>query len=194
MAERPIDVKGSDIVSRVLLDLLNTYPGLMRYQDSGIITDNGAALIDSQAGTAFTSRVLRPDSRFQFSSLADKNGFGFFPLSGAVLVENRKSITGHVRQRCSYPFNIVYRAAPKSEEQKLAVKEWLDACGRWLELQPVTIYGQTVRLERYPDLDPGRIITSIQRSSPGHLEAAWDDGVQDWVITMVLNYKYEYDT
>ena len=68
------------------------------------------------------------------------------------------------------------------------------ACGRWLELQPVTIYGQTVRLEHYPDLDPGRVITSIQRSSPGHLEAAWDDGVQDWVITMVLNYKYEYDT
>ena len=192
--ERPIDVTGSDIVSTALMELLNSYPGLRRYQSSGTYTDDGAVLVDTASGMGYDNTALQPDRHIRFSTLDDKSGIGFFPLSGAVLVFNAKSITGHVRQRCNYPFNIVYRAAPKSEVQKLAIKEWLDVLGRWLEQQTVTIFGQPEKLESYPLLDPGRIITGIQRSTPGHLSAAYQDGTEDWVITMTLTYKYEFDT
>lgn len=192
--ERPIDVRGSDIVSTALLELLNTYPGLKRYHNSGEYTSEGFILLDPAEMIGYSNTALEPDRRIRFSTLDDKSGVGFFPLSGAVLTMNKKSITGHVRQRCSYPFNVVYRAAPKSEEQKLAIKEWLDVLGRWLEQQPVTIYGQTEKLESYPLLDEGRIITGIQRSSPAHLSAAYQDGAEDWSITMTLTYKYEFDT
>lgn len=163
MAQKPIDVNGSEIVSTALLKLLNEFPGL-----------NG--------------------KQIKFSTLEDKTGLGFFPTSGAAILSTKQSITGHVIMQCAYPFNVIYRAAAKSETQKLTLKELLDTLGKWLERQPVVINGETVQLHEYPELDKGRIITSIARNSPGHINAAYQDGVEDWLISAVLRYKYEYDT
>jgi hypothetical protein len=163
MAQRAIDVNGSDIVSTVLLELLNQFPAL-------------------------------DGKRIKFSTLEDTTGLGFFPTSGAAILSRKGSVTGHVVLQCAYPFNIIYRAAAKTETQKLAIKEFLDTLGRWLEQQPITVNGETIQLHEYPELDEGRIITSIARNSPGHLSAAYQDGVEDWLISAVLRYKYEYDT
>lgn len=163
MAQRPIDVQGSEIVSTALLQLLNQFPAL----DGKVI---------------------------KFSSLGDASGLGFFPTSGAAILSRHESITGHVSMQCAYPFNIIYRASPRSETQKLGIKEWLDTLGKWLEMQPIVVSGVTVQLAKYPELDEGRIITSIYRNSPGHLSAAYQDGVEDWLVSLVLRYKYEYDT
>lgn len=130
--------------------------------------------------------------KIAFSTLAETSGIGFFPTSGAVLLTNKESITGHVRQTCSYPFNIVYRAALKTEKQKLRVKEFLDALGRWLEQQTVTLKGEDYTLEAYPVLEKGRKIRSITRSTPAFLERAYEDSVEDWTIRLSLRYEADY--
>lgn len=161
--KKAFDIDGAEAVSKVLLNLLNTFPGL---------------------GTG---------KKIQFSILSKSSGIGLFPTSGAALLSNREYITGLVKQECLYPFNIVYRAAPKTEEQKLRIKEFLDNLGKWLELQPVTINGAECKLSKYPVLNAGnRVIKSINRTNPGHLDAAYDDGVEDWVISASLKYENEF--
>ena len=130
--------------------------------------------------------------KITFSTLTETSGIGFFPTSGAVLLTNRESITGHVRQTCAYPFNIVYRAALKTEKQKIRVKEFLDALGRWLERQPVTLKDEEFKLDAYPALEKGRKIKSITRSTPAFLERAYTDSIEDWTIRLTLSYEADY--
>ena len=158
-----IDVEGSEAVSAVLLELLNQFPGL-------------------------------PDGKqITFSTLTETSGIGFFPTTGAALLSNVESITGKVRQVCLYPFDIVYRASPKSEKQRMRIKEFLDILGKWLERQPVIIQGTTERLETYPPLESGnRIIKAITRSTPAFLNAVYETGVEDWIISGQLTYNNEY--
>ena len=105
-----------------------------------------------------------------------------------------ENIVGHVTQVCSYPFTLVYRVAPKSEAQRLRIKGLLDALGRWLEKQPVTVDGETVTLTKYPDLPQGqRVILSINRNSPGTLNAVYPNGVEDWTITVSVRYENQFD-
>jgi len=130
--------------------------------------------------------------KIAFSTLGESSGIGFFPTSGGVLQSNRESITGHVRQRCAYPFSIVYRAGLKSEKQKIRIKEFLDSLGRWLEQQPVEFNDITYTLLAYPDLEKGRKIKSIIRSTPAYLERAYQDSVEDWTIRLTLAYEADY--
>ena len=131
--------------------------------------------------------------KIAFSILEKAKGIGFFPTTGAVLLSNVEDIVGHVKQVCLYPFTIVYRSAPKTDIQKIRIKEFLDALGKWLELQTVTIDGNEHKLLEYPTLEQGRIIKSIARTSPAHLDAAYDDGVEDWTIAAALRYEAEFD-
>lgn len=130
--------------------------------------------------------------KITFSTLAETSGIGFFPTSGAVLLTNRESITGHVRQTCAYPFSIVYRAALKTEKQRIRAKEFLDTLGRWLEQQPITLKDTVYRLESYPALEKGRKIRGITRSSPAFLERAYVDSIEDWTIRLTLSYEADY--
>lgn len=163
-ASTVIDIDGSEAVSKVLLTLLNQFPGLT------------------------TGQAIK------FSSLSDTSGIGFFPTTGAALLRNQQDITGHVIQMCLYPFDVVYRAAPKGEEQRMRIKEFLDSIGKWLELQPVIIGSTTYQLAAYPALTSGnRIIKEISRSTPACLRAAYQDGIEDWIISVQLKYENEYN-
>ena len=158
-----IDIDGSEAVSKVLLDLLNQFPGLA-------------------------------DKAVLFSTLSDASGIGFFPTSGAALQSNKEDVTGHVLQVCQYPFSVIYRAAPKSETQRIRIKEFLDALGKWLERQPVTLNGHAHQISAYPTLASGnRVIKSISRTSPAYLNSAYQDGIEDWMITLRLDYTNEFD-
>ena len=162
--QKMVDVDGAEAVSKVLLALLNTFPGL----------ENG--------------------KKVQFSTLSETSGIGFYPTSGAALLSNKEDITGRVKQVCLYPFSIIYRAAPKTEAQKIRIKEFLDALGKWLELQPVVINEKSHKLAKYPDLSPdSRVIKSISRTNPAHLNATYDDGVEDWIISATLRYENEFN-
>ncbi len=165
MAEKTtaFDIDGTEAVSKVLTDLLNTFPGL-------------------------------GSKEVKFSTLAETSGIGFFPTSGAALLSNTEDITGHVKQVCLYPFSVIYRAAPKTEAQKIRIKEFLDTLGKWLELQPVIINGVEYKLTEYPDLSSGnRVIKSISRTNPGHLNGTYEDSVEDWVISATLRYENEFN-
>lgn len=94
-----IDIDGSEAVSKILLDLLNKFPGLT--------TGNKSIL---------------------FSTLSDASGIGFFPISGAALQSSTEDVTGHVTQVCQYPFNVVYRAAPKQKPSESVSRNFLT---RW---------------------------------------------------------------
>lgn len=163
-AKAMIDIDGSEAVSKVLLELLNTFPGLSEKQ-----------------------RIL-------FSTLSESSGIGFFPTTGAALQSDKEDVTGHVTQVCLYPFSVVYRAAPKSEAQRMRIKEYLDTLGKWLEQQPVLLNGKEYRLEAYPALASGnRIIKTITRTSPAYINAAYQDGIEDWIIAARLSYENEFD-
>jgi hypothetical protein len=105
-AKALIDVDGTDAVSKVILTLLNEFPGLNKGQ-----------------------QIL-------FATVDETSGIGFYPTSGAAYLRDNESITGHVTQACLYPFSVVYRAAPKSEKQRMRIKEFLDTLGKWLEKLP----------------------------------------------------------
>lgn len=128
-----------------------------------------------------------------FSSLDATYGLGFFPTSGAALLSNTESITGKVTQICSYPFAVVYRAAFKAGGRKLNAKEFLDNLGRWLERQEITINGVKYKLDGYPALAEGQKIKQITRTNPAHLDATYNDGVEDWVISLTLRYENIYN-
>lgn len=163
-AKTVIDVDGSEAVSSVLLTLLNSFPGLSARQN-----------------------VL-------FATLSETSGIGFFPTTGAALQSDTEDITGHVKQVCLYPFSVIYRTAPKTEAQRLRIKEFLDALGKWLERQPVILNGNKCQLAEYPALSPGnRIIKTISRSSPAYLNAAYQDNVEDWLIALRLTYENEFN-
>ena len=165
MPERTIiDIDGSEAVSNVLLNLLNTFPGLSQNQT------------------------------ITFSVLEEASGIGFFPSTGAALQQNRESINGHVHQVCLYPFVVIYRTAAKTDTQRMRVKEFLDALGKWLEQQPVTINGAVCQLESYPPLASGnRVIRSIARTSPAYCNNVLQNGVEDWAIALQLTYDNDFD-
>lgn len=156
-----IDIDGTEVVSTVLLTLLNQFPGL-------------------------------DGKEIQFSSLSDTAGIGMFPTSGAVIVENTENVLGEVHQVCAYPFDIVYRAALKTERHRLRVKEFLDTLGKWLERQPVMIGGTMQHLTQYPDIGDNREIENIMRTTPAFLNAIMQDGVEDWMISGQLRYKVDF--
>ena len=160
-----IDIDGSEAVSKILLDLLNKFPGLTTGKNPSCSP---------------RSRTLRGSDSFRF------------PV--AALQNSTEDVTGHVTQVCQYPFNVVYRAAPKSETQRIRIKEFLDALGKWLERQPVTLNGKSHQLSAYPALLAGnRVIKKISRTSPAYLNSAYQDGVEDWLIALRLDYNNEFD-
>lgn len=68
------DVDGYDIVTKALETVLNTFPG------------------------------LQPTEKIKFSFLKEDDGIAFYPVSGAVVASEKKSVTGMVDQLCNYPF------------------------------------------------------------------------------------------
>lgn len=156
------DVDGSDNVTEALRILINQFPGLSQ-------------------GDEIT-----------YSTLEEDNGKAMFPITGAVIETETKSVTGKIRQICLYPFYLVYRAAGLSEEQKARVKEWLDTLGKWLELQEVTINNQSYKLDKYPELTGQRKFLSISRQTPSYLDNTSENSTEDWVIQISARYQNEF--
>ena len=115
-----------------------------------------------------------------------------FPVSGAVVETERRSITGKVTKVCLYPFYVIYRASGLNENRKAKVKEWLDTLGKWLEQQKVVIDGEEYVLSELPPLTDGRKFLSIERQTPAYLDNTNEDKTEDWAIYISARYQYEY--
>ena len=156
------DVDGYEAVTSALRELLNQYPGLERGEE------------------------------IAFSVLGETSGIGMFPVSGAVVETEKRSVTGKVTEVCLYPFYIIYRASGLNENRKARVKEWLDTLGKWLEQKKVLIDGEEYTLSELPPLTDGRKFLSISRQTPAYLDNANEDKTEDWAIYISARYQYEY--
>ena len=154
---------GSDNITIALKQLLNSYPG------------------------------LNSNDEITFAVLENTSGKAMFPTSSVVILTEKKSITGHVKQTCAYPILLIYRASGLSENKKVKIKEWLDKLGRWLEKQPIEIDGSLHRLGSYPKLTGEQQFEKISATSQGYLYAVTEDKVEDWAISIQAAYINEYD-
>lgn len=127
-----------------------------------------------------------------FEELQKESGIAFSADNGALVISERRSITDHVTQQCQFPFYIIYRSASTKEYQKLQVQAFFDAIGKWLCKEPVEINGEREHLSVYPALSDGRKITRITRSNSYGLEPN-EDGVQDWLMPVTVQYTNEFD-
>lgn len=127
-----------------------------------------------------------------FEELGTDSGIAFSANNGALIMTERRSITDHVVQQCQYPFYIVYRTASTEEYQKLQVQAFFDAIGKWLCQEPAVVNGEAVRLRSFPSLTDGRKITRITRSNSYGLEAN-ENGVQNWILPVTVEYTNEFD-
>lgn len=157
------DSAGYDLVTPAIRDLMDSYPGL----------ENG--------------------EKFSFSMLNGEYGQAIFPTTGAVVQYERESITGHVEQMCLYPYTVVLRVSGQTQNRKVNAKEWLDMLGRWLEMQPIIINGQTYKLDDYPVLVGEAKIMDISRTTPAYLSVTNGDMSEDWVISIQARYRNEFD-
>ncbi len=128
-----------------------------------------------------------------FADVDGDNGRAFIPTSGAVILNEVDDITGHVEQKCVYPFTIVYKAGGLSERLKINVKEWLDNLGRWLEQAPVNVNNNTYQLTTYPTLTGDREFIKIERTQPAFLSEVGEDNVETWLISLQAIYRNEFD-
>jgi hypothetical protein len=121
-----------------------------------------------------------------------ESGIAFSADNGALIISERHSITDHVTQTCQFPFYIIYRTTSTKEFQKLQVQSFFDSIGKWICKEPVEINGDTVRLTKYPPLSDVRKITKVTRSNSYGLDPN-EDGVQDWLMPVTVQYTNEFD-
>ena len=129
-----------------------------------------------------------------FASIDEASGIAVFPTSGTAVKSESKDVAGNVRQICLYPFKLIYRAAPRSEIQRMRIRGLLDSIGRWLELQTVCVGSEICRLKGYPELsEVNAVIKHIGRGGPSHIGAARSDGIEDWEILLIVSVEIEFE-
>lgn len=121
-----------------------------------------------------------------------ESGIAFSADNGALIISERRSVTDHVTQTCQFPFFLIYRTTSTKEFQKLQVQSFFDSIGKWLCREPAEINGEMVRLSAYPSLTDNRKITRVMRSNSYGLEPN-EDGVQDWLMPVTVQYTNEFD-
>ena len=131
-----------------------------------------------------------------FEELGKSSGISFSADNGALVMTERKTITGKIWQTCQYPFYVVYRTTSTMMNQKISVQTFLDSLGKWLCMEPAEItVGKESRYEQlteYPDLSQGRKITRVTRLNSYALEPN-DEGVQDWILPVTVLYTNEIE-
>lgn len=142
-----IDLRASENLTPELLNVLNAYPDLL------------------------------PSEKIVFGDGSQTSGIALYPISGAVVVTEEEDIIGNITQECQYPFYLIYKVGKGSSSSRIAIKEFLDDLGRWLEVQDYKSYFSSVD------------VTDISRQTPGYLESREEDGVENWAIYITLFYK-----
>lgn len=128
-----------------------------------------------------------------YMGLDENGGISVEPESGALIYSQKTDITGTVRQVCQFPFFVLYRSGASNEYQKAKISDFLDTLGSWVSKEPVTIDGETAKLEEYPELSGNRKITDIVRFNSYAL-APNPNNTQDWVLPVTVNYTHEFES
>lgn len=131
------------------------------------------------------------EKEITFEELEQDSGIAFSSDSGALILSEKRSVTGKIHQKCQYPFYVVYRTGAQTESQKIYVQSFLDMLGRWISGENVTVEDTEYRLAKYPELTEGRKITRITRMNSYGTEPS-KDGVQDWLLPVTVEYEHIY--
>lgn len=136
---------------------------------------------------------LEDGEQFVFTMVEPEEGLSIVASSGAYIMENHESITGHVWQTCLYPFMVIYRVSGLNQRRKIQVKEWMDTFARWMTRQPVNINGEQVVLMEWPKLTEGRVIRDISIQASASLGGINEDKSETWVMNLQIQYRNEFD-
>lgn len=109
----------------------------------------------------------------------------FCNSSGAYYI--RKNIMGGFQ--AAFPFMVIYRAMPRTNNQKISKIDFMNNLGQWLERREVMIGGTMCKLEKYPTLTNGRVIEKIEITSPAFKDASSQAGEDDYVIVCNMTYR-----
>ena len=145
-----LDGEGYDLLTEAIRSLLNEFPGLY------------------------------PGETIKFEELGKTSGIAFSANNGALIMNEKTSVTGKVYQKCQYPFFVIYKTNADVEYQKINVQEFLNTLGRWLSKEAVNIGKIQYKLSEYPELTDNRVILKITRRNSYGLETN-EDGVQEWL-------------
>lgn len=133
---------------------------------------------------------LNPDDDVKYEELDGNYGIAFASNSGALVYNEKRTITGMIHQECQYPFFLIYRTRSDRERQKLVAQQFLDVYGKWLCQEP-TIYEHNQPPLEYPKLTGGRKITNITRDNI-YSQEPQDNGVQDWILPVTVEYTGKF--
>ena len=121
-------------------------------------------MVDTKDFSTILSGLLNDfpaiDAReIRFGELGDKSGVGIYPSAAATVISETTDIMGGVYQKCNYAFQVVYRAVPQSETNRIHIKGWLDKLARWPRGRTSAMAGRSLHLYRcqrpiWPDAMP----------------------------------------
>lgn len=143
------------------------------------------AIVDLLNGCPFIAETVT-------FAMMDNDGIAVYPTAAGVIESETHDITDRVKQTCAYTFAIVMRQYGENEERKMDAKETLDALGRWLSREPVSVDGTEYLLTAYPALTEGRVFLDCVRTSSAALDGVTDDQSEIWAITMRATYRNEF--
>ena len=153
--------------------------------------ENSETLTEIVKGLLNSFPLLAKDDSFSFATLGDKNSKAFYSESGALILRERESITGYVKQDCIYPFIVMNRSGITKEKRKIAIKDWLDLLGNYLSGQPIVVDNVTYQMEK-PVLDSPLTFKKIERTTNTYMLEPENDNTEDWVTCLQLNYTNEF--
>lgn len=102
----------------------------------------------------------------------ERSGMSLTTIQGAY--KTAQYIDGSYEAQ--YQFGILYRSLPTDSEERLDAESELNKLGEWAE-------------ENWPDLDDGKTVTTVQRTSSASLLARYEDKVEDYQILMTMEYE-----
>jgi len=113
------------------------------------------------------------------------NTISIFPQKGAVVTA--RYINGIFKAQ--FPFMILYRSKPTTDNDRIAREETLGNIARWLSGRKITVNNSEYMLSEYPQLSEGRKITGIEQLQTVYIAGKLEDGNVDFSVNMKLDYK-----
>lgn len=117
----------------------------------------------------------KPVRRISFEHLESED-FGMTILSMQAAYKTKTYLRG--AYKAQYPFQILYRAKPSVDDERLKMDELLNRIGAWAETNPDK-----------PELEGRSKVLSVTRTSSASMTERYEDGAEDHLIEMNMIYE-----
>lgn len=117
----------------------------------------------------------KPAGRITFEHLPSED-YGMTILSMQSAYKIKTYLRG--AYQAQYPFQILYRKTPDSDDERLKMDESLNEIGKWAETNP-----------NKPELEGKSKVLRITQTSGASMTSRYEGGVEDHAIDMNLIYE-----